>query len=267
MATAKVNNIELNYVITGKGEPVVLVHGHPFDHTMWNPQVAALADTYQVITPDLRGYGKSTVPYDAPTQFEDYATDILQLLDHLGIDQFHLTGLSFGGQIVMEVFRQAPERIKSLIFADTFAAFDTPEVKQGRFDTADRIEKEGMDNYSYAAIYKMIKPDHVQSMPNVAHHVLKMMKETSPKAAAIALRARANRKTDYLNVVLPKINIPTLVIVGRDDEFTPVSMAEDMRSKLKNCTLKVIEDSGHMPNLEHPEEVNKVILAFISSVN
>lgn len=266
MATVILNGITINYKDTGHGDPVVLIHGHPFDHTMWYPQVVALSDNYRVITPDLRGYGKSTLPASGKTRFEDYATDMLLLLDHLGVGSFHLAGLSQGGQIIMEMFRQAPGRIKSLIFADTFASLDTPEVKQGRYDAANRLEREGMDAYADEVIYKMLKPEHVTSMPKVAEHVIKMMKSTSPLGAATALRARAER-IDYLSVVFPTIGIPALAIVGRQDEFTPVPKAEEMQRNLKNCKLVVIEDAGHMPNLEHPDEFNKVVLDFLASVD
>jgi pimeloyl-ACP methyl ester carboxylesterase len=261
-----VNNIKISYTVTGNGDPILLVHGHPFDHTMWDPQTAAFSKQYQVITPDVRGYGKSSLPKSAPTKFEDYATDLLQLMDALAIKSFHLAGLSQGGQIIMETFRQAPSRIKSLIFADTFACLDPPGVKQGRYDTAARLEKEGMDTYADEVIYKMIKPEHVTSQPNVAAHIIKMMKGTSPTGAATALRARAER-IDYLKYVLPTINIPTLVIVGRQDEFTPVAKAEELQQSLQNCKLVIIEDAGHMPNLEHPDEFNTAVLDFLEGIS
>ncbi|MDB4904829.1 MAG: hypothetical protein JWQ63_4110 [Mucilaginibacter sp.] len=266
MAKAKVNGIEINYKSTGNGTPLVLVHGHPFDHTMWYPQVVDFSDLYQVITPDMRGYGESSLPDPTNTKFEDYATDVLQLIDFLGVDSFHLGGLSMGGQIIMEIFRQAPARIKSLIFADTFASLDTPDVKKGRYDTATRLEKEGMGGYADEVIYKMITPEHVSTMPEVSGHIIKMMKATSPVAAAAALRARAER-IDYLNKVLPQINIPTLVIVGREDKFTPVAQAEELVKNLQNSKLVIIEDAGHMPNLEHPEEFNKAAFDFLKHID
>ena len=261
----KINGININYNVTGNGEPVVLIHGHPFDHTMWYPQVVALSDHYKVITPDLRGYGESGLPASGKTRFEDYATDILLLLDFLGVGDFHLCGLSMGGQIIMEIFRQAPSRVKSLIFADTFASLDAPEVKKGRYDAAARLEKEGMNAYADEVIYKMIRPEHVKTMPKVAEHIIRMMKATSPIGAAAALRARAER-IDYLNNVFPEINVPTLVIVGRQDEYTPVAMAEEMKQGLQNCKMVVIENAGHMPNLEHPDEFNKTVLDFLESI-
>jgi 3-oxoadipate enol-lactonase len=261
----KINGIDINYEVTGKGEAIVLIHGHPFDHTMWYPQNAAFSNDYKVIAPDLRGYGKSSLPATGPTRFEDYATDVLQLLDFLGVDTFHLGGLSMGGQVIMEIFRQAPRRVRSLIFADTFASLDTPAIKQGRYDAAARLEKDGMDAYADEVIYKMMKPEHVTSMPEVAAFVIRMMKGTNPAAAATALRARAER-IDYLADVFPTIDIPALAIVGRQDVFTPVAMAEEMKQHLQNCKLVVIEDAGHMPNLEHPEEFNGVVLEFLGGL-
>ncbi|MCO5946852.1 alpha/beta fold hydrolase [Mucilaginibacter flavidus] len=266
MPTAKVNNINLFYKVTGTGEPLLLVHGHPFDHTMWDPQIDAFSKQYQVIAPDLRGYGKTALPKSDTSRFEDYATDMLALMDSLGIVNFHLAGLSQGGQFIMEIFRQAPKRVKSMILADTFASLDTPEAKQIRYDTADRLEKEGMDFYADDAIFKMILREHVKTMPEVAAYVIKMMKSTLPKGAATALRARAER-IDYLNLVLPSVNVPTLVVVGRQDEFTPVAKAEEMQEKLQNCKLVIVEDAGHMPNLEHPDEFNEVVLDFLEGIS
>jgi 3-oxoadipate enol-lactonase len=262
MSKATINGIELNYQVKGNGTPIILVHGHPFDHTMWQPQIEVFSKHYQVITPDLRGYGKSSLPDPENTKFADYATDVLRLADHLGADSFHLAGLSMGGQLIMEIYRQAPARVKSLILADTFAGLDTPDAKKARDEGAAKLEKEGMNGYADESIYKMIKSDHVASMPAVAGHVLKMMKATSPVSAATAMRARSGR-IDYLNEVLPKIHIPTLIIVGRQDEFTPVAKAEEMQHALQNCALVIIENAGHMPNLEQPEAFNKIVLDFL----
>lgn len=266
MIRAKINHVEIAYETAGKGVPIVLIHGHPFDHTMWQPQVKAFSPFYEVITPELRGYGKSSLPDPANTRFENYATDVIRLMDHLNIGSFHLGGLSMGGQVIMEIFRQASDRIKSLIFADTFAGPDTPEAKKTRNEQATRLEKEGMDGYANEVIGKMIRREHVDSMPEVAAHVMKMMKGTSPIAAAAAMRARSER-INYLKEVLPQIDIPTLVIVGRQDEFTPVAKAKELQENLQNCKLVVIEDAGHMPNLEQPEKFNETVLDFLENIS
>jgi len=260
------NGININYVDTGEGEAIVLIHGHPFDHTMWQPQIDAFSGNHRVIVPDLRGYGKSSLPETGKSRFEDYATDIIQLLDVLGVGNFHVAGLSMGGQLAMEVYRQAPGRVKSLVLADTFAGLDTPEGKKARNDGADRMEREGMNGYANGSIHKMIKADHVTTMPKVAAQVMRMMTSTLPKAAATAMRARSER-IDYLNEVLPQIKVPALIVVGRQDEFTPVAKAEEMRAAIPNSKLVVIEDAGHMPNLERVEEFNTIVLAFLEETD
>lgn len=261
-----INGIKINFVVAGQGETILLIHGHPFDHTMWQPQIDAFSAKYQVIVPDLRGYGKSTLPETGTTRFGDYATDILLLLDALEVDTFHVAGLSMGGQLAMECYRQAPARVISLILADTFASLDTPEAKKARMEGAERMEREGMGGYANESIHKMIKADHVTAMPAVAAHVMRMMTATSPKAAATAMRARSER-IDYLSEVLPNIEAPVLVIVGRQDEFTPVAKAEEMHAVLPNSKLVVIENAGHMPNLEHPLEFNEIALGFLGGID
>ncbi len=265
MAKARVNGIEINYEVSGKGAPLLLIHGHPFDRTMWHLQEAEFSNQFQVITPDLRGFGQSEVPLNGITRFEDYATDMLCLMDYLGVEKFHLSGLSMGGQIIMEIYRQAPDRIISMIFADTFGGLDTPEGKQLRLDTANRLESEGMDTYAEEVISKMIMPLHVSTQPTIAQYIIKMMKAASPTGAAIALRARAVR-IDYLNLVLPHINIPTLVVVGRADEFTPVNKAEELKQHLQNCKLVIIEEAGHLPNMEQAPIFNQAVLDFLNKL-
>ncbi|MDO3640881.1 alpha/beta fold hydrolase [Mucilaginibacter sp. L3T2-6] len=266
MPVVTANNIQLYYEVSGEGEAVLLMHGHPFDHTMWNPQIAVFSRYYKVVAPDLRGYGKSSLPSSGITRFEDYATDALALMDELKIQNFHVAGLSQGGQFIMEIFRQAPHRVKSLIFCDTFASLDTPEAKQARYAAAERMESEGMGGYANESIHKMIKADHVQSMPAVAELVMNMMLHTSPAAAATAMRARCER-IDYLHKVLPDIDIPALIIVGRQDEFTPVAKAQEIQQNVQGSKLVIIEDAGHMPNLEHPDEFNKIVLGFLERIS
>ncbi|MFF3151415.1 alpha/beta fold hydrolase, partial [Streptomyces sp. NPDC057927] len=122
--------------------PLVLIHGHPFDHTMWTPQIAAFSSRRRVIAPDLRGYGASPV-IPGVTPLATFAEDIAALLDHLGVDRFILAGLSMGGQIAMECYRLFPERIRGLVLADTFPSAETPEGRKARAAMADRLRCPG----------------------------------------------------------------------------------------------------------------------------
>ncbi|GGW18086.1 alpha/beta hydrolase [Streptomyces capoamus] len=241
--------------------PLVLVHGHPFDRTMWQPQLAAFAAGRRVIAPDLRGYGASPVtPGTVP--LSRHAQDIADLLDHLGVDTFALAGLSMGGQIVMECHRLLGDRIRGLVLADTFPAAETPQGRRDRAAMAERLLAEGMRGYADEVLDKMVAP---YADPEVKAHVHRMMTATSPEGAAAALRGRAERP-DYRDL-LTRVTVPALVVVGADDTYTPVSDAEAMHAALPDSTLHVIEGAAHLPNLERPEEFNRALAAFLARLD
>ena len=262
VGTATVGDITINYDDTGTGRPLVLVHGHPFDRSMWRPQVEAFAgDAWRVITADLRGYGRSTV-VPGVTPLGTFARDVAGLLDALGLDEVVLGGLSMGGQIVMECHRQFPARLRGLVLADTFARADDAAGRAVRRAAADRMAAEGMDWYAEENLARMMAPYNVTGMPAVAGHVRAMMTGTPPEGAAAALRGRAERP-DY-RPTLTTVTVPALVLVGRDDEFTPVADAEEMRDLIPHAELAVIERAGHLPNLEQPAAFNEALGAFLS---
>lgn len=264
VARLTANGIDIAYDDAGTGEPLVLVHGHPFDRTMWAPQVAEFAGAeWRVITPDLRGYGESTV-VPGLTPLETFARDIAALLDALGTGPVVLGGLSMGGQIVLEFYRLFPDRVRALLLADTFAQGETEEGRKGRNAMADRLLREGMDGYAHEVLEKMVAPYNVREMPGVAAHVLGMMRGAPPEGAAAALRGRAERP-DYTGL-LERITVPALVVVGRDDEFTPVADAEFMTDRIPASTLAVIEGAAHMPNLERPAEFHQALRRFLAGL-
>ncbi|SHL78000.1 alpha/beta fold hydrolase [Streptomyces yunnanensis] len=264
MASVQCGEITVAYEDKGSGAPLVLIHGHPFDRSMWRPQTAHFSRAgMRVIAPDLRGYGGSSV-VPGKTLLETFARDVAALLDHLGIERCVLGGLSMGGQIVMECYRQFPERIRGLLLADTFAAADTAEGRAVRLRTAERLLAEGMDGYAHEVLPKMIAPANVTALPTVAEHVLGMMRNASPEGAAAALRGRAERR-DYTGL-LPRITVPTLVVVGAEDEFTPVADARAIHQATPGSRLTVIQGAGHMPNLERPEEFNATLTEFLATM-
>lgn len=263
MSITNIKGTAIGYDDLGKGETVVLVHGHPFNRSMWLAQTKYLGTTHRVITPDLRGYGESSVTM-GKVGLENHATDIRDLLDYLSVNQVILGGLSMGGQIVMEFYWQFPERVRALMLADTFAQLDTLERKEDRIKTADRLVHEGMSDYAIEVLPKMITPGNIKSQPSVAAYVLNMMQNTPSEGAAASLRGRAERR-DYVPL-LPKISVPTLIVVGKDDEFTPVSDAELMHSLIPNSKLEVIDGAGHMPNLERESEFNTMLTHWLSSI-
>ncbi|MFD4559289.1 alpha/beta fold hydrolase [Streptomyces sp. NPDC058469] len=241
--------------------PLVLIHGHPFDHTMWTPQIEAFSPTRRVITPDLRGYGHRPLSSPAVTRFSDFTTDIEALLDGLNVETFVLAGLSMGGQIAMDCYGRFGERVRGLVLADTFPSADTPEAARTRTTTADRLLREGMRGYADEVLERMVAP---YADPQVKAHVHRMMTATDPESAAAALRARAGRP-DYRDL-LTRVTAPALVVVGADDTYTPVADAEAMHAALPDSTLRVIEGAAHLPNLERPKEFNEMLGEFLAHV-
>ncbi|QWF81809.1 alpha/beta fold hydrolase [Amycolatopsis sp. CA-230715] len=268
MNTAQVNGIEIGYDDVGTGDALVLVHGHPFDRTMWQPQVDHFSQAgYRVIVADLRGYGRSTAPttpVQKKTTLDVFARDVEALLDCLRLHRVVLGGLSMGGQIAMECHRLFPERIRGLVLADTSPVAETSEGRIGRNQLADRLLAEGIDGYAEEVLPKMVAPATITEQPEVAAHVLAMMRDTAPTAAAAALRGRAERP-GYEDS-LSRAAVPALVVVGSEDEFTPVSEARLLHQLIPGAALAVIDGAGHLPTLERPTEFSAVLGDFLESL-
>ncbi|TYK49467.1 alpha/beta fold hydrolase [Actinomadura decatromicini] len=267
MSTLSVDGVTIAYDDEGSAAAsvLVLVHGHPFDRSMWRPQVERFAaGGWRVIVPDLRGYGETTV-IPGKTPLETFARDIIGLLDRLGVESFVLGGLSMGGQIAMEIHRQVPERIRGLLLADTAPWAETEDGRRSRNALADRLLDEGIRPYAEEVLPKMVAPATIERLPAVAEHVLGMMLGTSPEGAAAALRGRAERP-DYVES-LAGAAAPVLIVVGGEDEYTPVEDARRMHELIPNSALVVIDGAGHMPNLERPAEFDDALRALLDVVS
>lgn len=255
---AIIRQIDISFDDTGAGpNALLLVHGHPFDRTMWQPQVEHLRHRgWRVITPDLRGYGASSV-VPGITPLDVFARDLAALLDHLRIQDVVIGGLSMGGQVVMSFAQCFPERVRGILLAATFPQAETVEGKRRRNRMADRLLSEGMDGYATEVLPKMLAPRTIGQMPDVARHVLGMMQATAPEGAAAALRGRAERP-DYTGT-LALLNVPALVVVGSEDAFTTREDAERMHGCLRGSELLWLDGVGHMPNLERPAAFNAAL--------
>ncbi|WP_219414996.1 alpha/beta fold hydrolase [Pseudonocardia nigra] len=227
-----------------RATPLLLVHGHPFDRSMWRPQLRAFGAQRRVMVPDLRGYGASA---GAVPEWRAFADDLAFLLDALRVPRAVVVGLSMGGQIALEFWARHPGRVAGLLLADTTAADETAESRRDRLAQADRLLAEGMDPYAVDVLYRMVTPD---APADVAEHVLTMMRDTDPAGAAAAQRARADRP-DH-RTTLGTITVPTTVVVGARDVFTPPAEAESIAAAVPGARLVVVDGAAHLPNLENP---------------
>lgn len=265
MGSATVGGITIGYDDSGVGDDaLLLIHGHPFNRSMWQPQLDALRGSrWRVIAPDLRGYGASTV-VPGRTPLDVFAADLALLLDHLGIRDVVVAGLSMGGQIAMEFCRQFPRRVRGLLLAATFPQAETAAGRIRRNEVADRLLREGMLGYAAEALPMMLHSGSIEALPDVAEHVAAMMRTTNPIGAAAALRGRAERPG--YEETLAGLDVPSLVVVGDQDAFTTRADAERMRDLLKQSDLVWLQGIGHMPNLEAAADFNAAMVRLLDRV-
>ncbi len=254
----------LDFGDDGPGHVVVLLHGFPLDRTMWSGQIGEIGEAYRLITPDLRGHGRSAAPPERVYTMDAMADDVIETLDALSIkEKVVLGGLSMGGYVALSAARRYPERFRALMLFDTKASGDSPEAARGRETTAGQIEATGLtDGLIAAMIPRLFAPLTRELRPERVEPVLAVMRSTSPRTIAASLRgmaARPDRTRDLLY-----ITIPTLVVVGGEDVITPVADARSMVEELRNATLAIIPDAGHMAPLENPTATNLAILSFLN---
>jgi pimeloyl-ACP methyl ester carboxylesterase len=263
MSTARVRNIEMAYDEAGSGAPVVLLHGYPFNRSMWREQAAALKDSYRVITPDLRGHGETTSTIE-PATMDEMARDVAALLDKLDVERAALGGLSMGGYVTLAFYRRFPLRVRALILADTRPQADTPEARSNREEQAKKILKEGMQSIADDFLKKVLTPATISERPEIAERVREMILKTDTRGAAAALRGMAARhdQTDFLQ----EIFAPALILVGSEDKLTPPSDAEVMKREIRGSRLSVIEGASHLSNLERPLEFNHALKSFLDEL-
>ena len=263
MTSKRVNDINLAYTDLGAGPPIVLIHGYPFNRSLWIEQTEVLRSKYRVVVPDLRGFGESDSSAGSATMSR-MADDVASLMDALEIERAVIGGLSMGGYVALAFARMFPARVRALVLADTRAQADTEEGKQTRSQQAEKALSEGMAGIADAMLPKLLTPETVSKRPELVKRVRDMMLKTKPEGAAAALLGMAERddQTDFISSIL----VPTLIIVGREDAITPVADSEKMHSLIEGSRLVVIENAGHVSNLEQTEQFNDALLGFLSTV-
>ena len=249
--------MELAHDDIGAGPCVVLIHGHPFDRSLWRPQTEALASEFRMVAPDLRGFGASPVTPHLVT-LREYAEDVEELLDELGTERAAVVGLSMGGLVAMDLVTTHPERWWALGLVTTTAEPVTPQERALRRERADRVEREGMQaliDYMHTGLYGP------SATPEVRSRVDAMMARASPVGAAAALRGRAERP-DY-RTLLGELDVPAFVCTGSEDPWSNEAVTAEIMDHLRAPELFVAEAAGHLPNLEAEEAFTERLLAFL----
>ena len=263
MSSLRVRGIEMAYDDVGSGPAVVLLHGFPFNRSMWREQTAALSASYRVITPDLRGQGETTATGEAATM-DEMARDVAALMDELNIRRAIVGGLSMGGYVALAFCRRFPLRVRALVLADTRPQADTEEARRNREQQARKALEEGMDGIGDVMLPKVLAPATLHEHTERVARVREMIKGTKPAGAAAALRGMAGRvdQTDFLSSILA----PTLILVGSEDELTPPRDAEFMRREIRGSRMVIIDGAAHVSNLENPVDFNRALKEFLDEL-
>jgi len=264
MPTATLNGASIHFRDKGKGMPVLLLHGFPLSHRMWDAQVDALAVNDRAIAPDFRGFGQSTNPEGAFT-IEKLADDVHALVQHLGLGAFVLGGLSMGGYVALAYAAKYPATLRGLMLFDTKAEGDSDEARQTRDKMIELTRRQGARPVATTMLGKLIPESSAEGRPQLVRDLKQMMESTNPETIAHALAAMRDRP-DYTST-LGRIAVPTLIVVGEEDAITPPEVMTLLHEQIPQSVMQTIPSSGHMTPMEQPQLVTHAIEGYLGEVN
>lgn len=234
---------------------LVLLHAFPLDRSMWDRELAALADAASpIIATSFPGFGHTELPSGQPT-LDEYADRVIAAMDAVGLEKAAIAGLSMGGYVAFAIWRRHRKRVERLALIDTKAEGDTAEAAANRVRLAATLREHGVD-----ALLKA-PPKLLRDGSPHWDALKKIIREQTKEAMAQASIAISTRPDSIKD--LPTIDVPTAVIVGEADAITPLANAKTMADAIPGASLSVIPDAGHISNIEAPEAFEKAIRAWL----
>ena len=265
MPRVTVDGIGVNYADTrGSGPTAVLIHGWPFNSSLWDPQVEALSDRVRIVALDLMGFGASDAP-DDPTRYSmsTFADQVRSVIDDAGLERVVLGGLSMGGYVCFEMWRRHRDVIEALILADTRAEADTPETLDKRTAQQEQVRAEGVAPVASALLEGLLSEPTRSGKPDVVTRVRTVM-DNPAQGYVGGLEAMKEREDSTGDLIT--IDVPTLVVVGEHDGITPPAAARTMHEHIGGSQLAVVADAGHVSNLEGPDDFNGAARGFLAGL-
>jgi pimeloyl-ACP methyl ester carboxylesterase len=240
---------------------LVLLHAFPLNARMWEPQMALAANGWRIIAPQLRGFdgGGDDPPAES---VDDFAGDVIDLLDTLHLKDAVIGGLSMGGYVSFALLRLAPAYISGLILADTRPQADSPEGVEGRQRMLQKLTDAGPAGIVDEMLPRLLGETTRASRPEVAERVRTLAVANPADAIAGGLRALMTRPDS--TGLLGAIRCPTLIVVGEEDVITPPELSDGMHRAIAGSDLVKIPRAGHLSSLEQPESFNAALAGFLA---
>ena len=254
MQTFTRNSLSLAYERRGRGTPLVLIHGYPLDHSLWNEVVPLLENDFDLILPDLRGFGGSDSTNETYAM-TDLADDLAALLDHLDIQSAFIAGHSMGGYVALAFAQGHASRLRGLALVSSQTAADSPEKRQARYSEAMHIAEEGIGDTVAAMTAKLSADEHVRKF------VHDLMKKQKPAGYIGSLKAIAGRG-DTLSV-LTAASFAVSLLHGDADALIPFGKAQEIQAAVTRAQLFAIAGAGHIPMMEHPTATADALKRFL----
>jgi 3-oxoadipate enol-lactonase len=260
----KVNGYQMNYRESGRGWPVLLIHGYPLNSRLWQPQLDGLADAARLIAPDLRGHGDSEAVH-GPYSMDLLADDCAALLDGLNISEpVVVNGLSMGGYVAMAFARRYPKRLAGLVLTATRSGADSDTGKAARDQASAQAKQQGVGSIVEGMLPKLLAASNFQNRPDLVAEARAIMANTSLEGVLGDLAGMKNRPDSTAS--LAEVRVPARIIFGAGDQIIPQAEARAMLSALPDAGLNVIPEAGHLVNLEQPEAYNQLLREFVLSL-
>jgi 3-oxoadipate enol-lactonase len=259
---ALVDDVEIAFDDIGSGLPVVFLHGFPLNRTMWDPQVGALVAECRCIPIDFRGFGDSSG--GPPYSMDRYADDVAAVLDTLQIERAVVIGLSMGGYVAFALWRRHRARIRALVLADTRASADTVEIAERRRQMIELAETQGPTAIANMQIAGLVGKTTRDKRPDIYDATHRMMAQSDVEGIVGALEALMTRPDS--TPMLATIDVPTLIVVGEEDVLTPPKDAEALQAAIAGSRLEILQQAGHLSNVERPAAFNTVVSEFLASL-
>ncbi len=247
----------------GSGPTLMLLHGFPLDHRMWQSQLECLSQHYHVVAPDLRGFGQSTLAEQSYTM-ADLADDVEAVRQHIAPNQsISLCGLSMGGYVAFEYWKRYGPNLNALILANTKPESDSAAARAARYEMAEQAKRLGAWPAISGMLVKLISPYHLEHKPEIAQTAERILRDCSAEAVVQAQHAMAIR-TDF-SQHLQSIFTPTLVITGQHDPIAPPDATRLWADKLARGQFRMLASASHLTPLETPDEFNGQIRSFLAA--